>query len=141
MRDAPSQTGDRPCARVLVVEDEWLISEEVEETLHDAGYDVVGPVPSVASALSLIEAERIDTAVLDIHLGKEKSFPVAQALASRAIPFVFVSGYSYNDMPSQFHDCPLLNKPVSPHNLLSQLKLLLANYKSRSFSPRPSSGD
>jgi DNA-binding response OmpR family regulator len=131
MRDASCQTDDRPCARVLVVEDEWLISQEVEVMLQDAGYDVVGPVPTVASALSLIEAERIDTAVLDIHLGREKSFPIAQALISRAIPFVFVSGYACDDLPLQFRACPLLSKPVNSNSLLSQLQTLLSNCKSR----------
>ena len=81
--------------RILVVEDEFLLMEDLCRDLQDAGAVVVGPAPSVAQALALIETEpAIDAAILDVNLGGEMAFPVADALQRRDCPFVFTTGYS-----------------------------------------------
>jgi CheY-like chemotaxis protein len=80
--------------RVLLVEDEFLIAEDLASVLSAAGATVVGPAYTVAGALSLIESgDALDGAVLDVNLKGEAVFPVADALLSRSIPFVFTTGY------------------------------------------------
>ncbi|WP_261404766.1 response regulator [Chenggangzhangella methanolivorans] len=80
--------------RILLVEDEAMIAMLVEDMLLDGGAEVVGPAGGVKAALAVIaETDAIDGALLDVNLGGEQSFEVADALAARNIPFVFVTGY------------------------------------------------
>lgn len=98
---------------VLAVEDEYLIAEELRRGLEDAGATVLGPVPSVARALALVDAEggTIDGAVLDVNLGSEKVFPVADALTRRKIPFLFVTGYGESAVPERYRHVVRCEKP------------------------------
>jgi DNA-binding response OmpR family regulator len=77
---------------VLVVEDEPLIAMELRKVLREAGFRVLGPVPSVNRALDLLRTERPDTAVLDVTLANEKVTPVAVLLRSMGVPFVLATG-------------------------------------------------
>jgi CheY-like chemotaxis protein len=86
----------------------------------------VGPAPGVSEAVSLITSHAIDVAVLDINLGDENSYPIASELERRDIPFVFVTGYSSGDLPSQFASRPLLAKPVEELKVLAVLSALSA---------------
>jgi len=79
-------------ARVLVLEDSALMAELIKDVLLDAGAIVVGTRQSVAGALQLLALQDLDLACLDVDLGTEDSFPVADALVDRCIPFVFVTG-------------------------------------------------
>lgn len=81
--------------RTLIVEDEALIALSLEEMAQDAGCAVVGPVGNVDEALSIIQSQPIDMALLDFNLGGETSLPVAHALRSRGVPFTFLTGYNY----------------------------------------------
>jgi len=112
-------------ARVLVLEDEWLIAEQIGGALAQAGYEIVGPVGRVRQAMDLLEREAVDLAVLDINVHEDRSFQVADRLAETATPFVFVSGYSDLEMPHSFSDRPLLQKPVDPDNLCRLMNHLL----------------
>lgn len=84
---------------VLVVEDEYFIADAMQRGLRKAGARVVGPAASVAEALALLQAEPVDGAVLDLNLDNEKTFPVADALEARGIPFLFATGYNLADIP------------------------------------------
>src|SRR3954454_7390819 len=77
-------------ARVLVVEDEFVIALEVEFLLRDFGCEVLGPVPSVVRALELLGRERPDAALLDLNLLDGMAVPVAELLASRRVPSALV---------------------------------------------------
>ena len=77
-------------SRVLVVEDEWLIADEVCHQLLKAGYRVVGPAPSVQEALSFIDEDEVDAALLDYRLNDEDSYEIAEELAAHDIPFELV---------------------------------------------------
>jgi CheY-like chemotaxis protein len=80
--------------RILIVEDEYIIAADLAQLLEGLGVTVIGPVGSVADALALLAGEpAIDAAVLDVTLGTEKIFPVADALRARGVPFVFATGY------------------------------------------------
>jgi DNA-binding response OmpR family regulator len=107
---------------ILIVEDEWLIAEDYASTLRQAGYQIVGPCPSVQAAFSAMETELIDAALLDVQLHDEMSFPIAERLQARNIPFAFLSGYSRQHLPSEIGLCDLLAKPVAKATLLATIK-------------------
>ncbi len=110
--------------RVLVVEDEAMLALEVAEQLEQAGFHVIGPAFSVGNALSVLEMQGCDSAVLDVHLGEQTSAPVALALTSRRIPFVALSGYGRDELPVEFRHSPLLTKPADSSHLIRALRSL-----------------
>ena len=99
--------------RLLLVEDEYMIAADLALSLEHYGVEVVGPAGSVEDALALIEADRaIDAAVLDINLGGERVYPVAEALVRRGVPFVFATGYDAWAVPPAYAEAPRCEKPV-----------------------------
>lgn len=98
-------------ARVLVVEDELLVAMMVEDYLRDMGYDVVGPAPGLDRALTLARTEAIDFAVLDINLRGMASFPVADILTERGIPFIFATGSGRDAVADRHRGALVLHKP------------------------------
>jgi CheY-like chemotaxis protein len=108
--------------RVLVVEDELLLAMDYEEILQGAGFTVLGPFARQAGALSLLERERPDAALLDLNLAGESSTRVAEALAELGVPFIVVSGYGEQTArePS-VADAPRLEKPVSAQALVQAI--------------------
>lgn len=113
--------GQRASARVLIVEDDALAAEALQMSLEDAGYGTLAPADSVAAALDTIEHHDIDAALLDIHLGGELVFPVADKLAACGVPFVFVTSYGRGDIPVEHRDRPLVAKPFHDYEVLSGL--------------------
>ncbi len=103
--------------RIMVVEDEPLLAMASADLLADSGCAVAGPVSSVKQGMQLIEQEAIDGAILDINLRGEMVFPLADALAERSIPFVYVTGYG-KLLRACNHGRPVLQKPYSNQQLL-----------------------
>jgi len=100
---------------ILVVEDEYLLAADLAQTLEELGAVVVGPAATVERALALVEAEdRLDGAVLDLNLGGERAYPVADALVARGVPFVFVTGYDDGVVPAAHVQAPRCEKPFDP---------------------------
>jgi CheY-like chemotaxis protein len=98
--------------RILVVEDEFLIAMNLVDALENAGSFVLGPVASVAKAISKIESEaHIDAAVVDVNLGGSLAFPVADMLVARKIPFIFTSGYEDNVLKTRYSQVKNCLKP------------------------------
>lgn len=97
--------------RVLVVEDEPLIAMLVQEWLEELNCSVVGPAASVAGALELIAGVELHGAVLDVSLGKEESFPIADELKKRGVPFAFATGYGIEGLDARFVGAEVLAKP------------------------------
>jgi CheY-like chemotaxis protein len=102
--------------RILVVEDEIFVAMLVESLLLDLGCDVVGPAASVADALALASDERLDAAVLDVNLGNERVFPVADSLSASSVPFVFVTGYDRGALTETYASHPMIRKPFEPQD-------------------------
>ena len=98
--------------RILVVEDEYLIADDLCHALGEAGATVVGPATSVAQALALIGEESIDGALLDVNLNGEQGYPVADMLAGRCVPFVFATGYGAGTLPERFAGVTVCCKPI-----------------------------
>ena len=102
----------RAC-RIIVVEDEYMLAEDLESELLDAEAIILGPVGTVSDALALIESEHeIDGAILDVNLGGEMVFPVADVLVSRRVPLVFTTGYDASVIPRRFQSVMRCEKPV-----------------------------
>jgi DNA-binding response OmpR family regulator len=104
--------------RILLVEDEIIIAMLMTDDLTDAGYEVVGPVGRLEQAVDMAKRQTFDLAVLDGNLHGEKVFPVADVLVGRGIPFLFLTGYSSNDMPKRFFKHTVLQKPIVLEHLL-----------------------
>ncbi|QDZ02116.2 response regulator [Nitratireductor mangrovi] len=109
---------------ILIVEDEALLALGLEQDLQDAGYQTVGPYRTLADARRAASEETIDAGILDINLNGELSYPVAEQLLRRGIPFLFVSGYGGESIPEDFRHFPRLAKPYDPADLMRRLKEL-----------------
>jgi len=120
------ESGQAVGKRVLLVEDEWLIALEHASRLRDAGYEIVGPVPSVAAALGRLAEQAVDAAVLDVRLHGHDTFALGDALQARAIPFVFVTGVAREVLPARFSGRHVLQKPLATGVIETVLKGLLA---------------
>jgi CheY-like chemotaxis protein len=111
--------------RLLVVDDEILVGMMAAEELDELGYAVLGPASSVREALRLAATGRIDGALLDWKLRGEPCVPVAELLAARGIPFIFLTGYDEIPDP-RFHGTVVLRKPFSIHQLKHAVVEMLA---------------
>lgn len=108
--------------KILLVEDEYFIAQDMTRVLQEKGAEIAGPVPSVEDALNLIErTDRLDGAVLDINLRGHMAFPVADALIGRGVPFVFSTGYDDRQIPSRYGHVPRCEKPVDPLKIAQAL--------------------
>lgn len=113
---------------VLIVEDEYLLADDLSDALSDVGAKVVGPAGSIEQATALIlSREPIDVAILDVNLRGEMVFPVADALRQRGIPFAFATGYDRWALPERFSDVPRIEKPLRSERVTALLQPLVGN--------------
>jgi CheY-like chemotaxis protein len=110
--------------RILVVEDEMLIGMLLEDMLTDMGHEVAAVVPRLKDALTAVERESFDLAVLDVHLHGESAFPVADALIAKGVPFIFATGYGERGLPDSYRGRPVLQKPFARDDLDRLLKTI-----------------
>ena len=111
--------------RVLVVEDEFLISLTTVEFLESLGCEVVGPAARLAAAFELAQSEALDAAVLDINIAGDMVWPVAEVLRRRGIPFIFLSAHPrLGEFPMPFAAIPHLEKPLEQNRLLRELSAI-----------------
>lgn len=108
--------------RVLVIEDEVTIAEQIKFFLEDAGMLVAGPFGTLAKARDAAMSAEFDVAVVDINLGGEDSYPVVDQLAKRGIPFILTTGYAPEEMPAKYAAYPSLTKPFEPQALLDAIE-------------------
>jgi CheY-like chemotaxis protein len=114
-------------SRILVVEDEYYLADEARLILSHVGADIIGPVPTVAQAKAVMDANtRIDGALLDVNLRGELVFDLADALQARGIPFAFATGYDGDVLPDRFANRLVLSKPVRPELLIEAFRDLIA---------------
>jgi CheY-like chemotaxis protein len=108
--------------RILLVEDEYLIAQDMARTFAAAGATVIGPAATLAEALRLVAASgTLDGAVLDINLRGEQVYPVADALITRGVPFVFATGYKSELIPPRFEHHRRCEKPCLPDQVAAVL--------------------
>ena len=112
--------------RVLVVEDEYLIRMLVEDMLTDLGYTIAAAVGTIAEASKVATGGEFDIAILDVNVDGEEIYPVADILAQRGLPFVFVTGYGEGSLLAKYRSRPALQKPFQSEQLKDLLASLLA---------------
>jgi CheY-like chemotaxis protein len=116
----------REARRVLIVEDEFLVAMLLEDFLLNLGHRVVASVARVDAATRLAARAKIDLAILDINLSGVPSFPVAEILRRRGIPFVFATGYGADGLSAEFRNEPALRKPYELRDLRRAIEEALA---------------
>ena len=104
--------------RVLVVEDDYFIADEICTTLRNGGAEVLGPSPDLEHGLEVVRNEHLDCAVLDINLHGDLAFSLANELRKRGTPSIFATGYDQSVLPGAFSDSVRLEKPVNLNELL-----------------------
>ena len=108
--------------RVLIVEDEFLLADDLARALKAAGGHPVGPASTIRQAEDLIKRERVDAAIVDLNLNGEMASEFAEGLASRNLPCLIVSGYAHDGLPETVSTIPRIEKPVSPAAVLKVLE-------------------
>lgn len=103
--------------KVLIVEDEGMVALMLEDMLGDLGFSIAASVGHLSKATEVAEQIAIDLAVLDVNLGGHLSFPVAEVLTRRGIPFIFSTGYGRDGLPQELAYAPVLAKPYSADDL------------------------
>lgn len=97
--------------RIFIVEDEFFAAILLEEDLRTAGWSTLGPFTTLNQARGAAKTEQFDLAILDVNLDGEMVYPLADDLAARGIPFIFLSGYLSRDLPERFKATPKISKP------------------------------
>ena len=100
--------------KVFVVEDESLVAMQLEDMLLDAGCELVGLAMRVNRALEMLDGDpAVDVAILDVNIGGDKVYPVAEQLRERGISIVFATGYGRAGVEDAWQDCQILQKPYT----------------------------
>lgn len=116
---------------ILILEDEMLIALDIEQMLTELGHRIEALCSRVPAALVAAGQSRVDFAVLDINVAGVPSFPVAQVLRARGVPFLFLSGYGAWGLIDGFTDAPVLTKPFNKSDLALMVLSALATEATR----------
>jgi len=117
---------------VLVVEDDFLLALDLEATLEGAGAEVVDICQTLDDALARADSDDFAVAVLDFGLRSDSVTPLARRLARREVPFILYTGMARGEPRlMEWKDYPIVEKPASPHMLVSAIRTMLAR------EPRP----
>ena len=111
--------------RLLLVEDETLILLNLKSTLNDLGWEVAHMAAKIGTAIDIARTGSFDAAIIDINLDGSMTYPVADILKARAIPFAFTTGYGKNGIDTAYSKVPILPKPFSRDQLETLLNGLL----------------
>jgi DNA-binding response OmpR family regulator len=112
--------------RVLIVEDEYFLANDIERSLQSLGAEVAGPVGYLRDGLTILnESSGLDGAILDVNIAGEMIFPLARELQRRRLPFVFTSGYDPVMIGPEFADTPLFEKPIDIVAMVARLSEMI----------------
>lgn len=111
----------------LIVEDEMLVLMGIEDMFADLGCRAVTTAATIDQAIAMIDSKSFDLATLDLNLGGDRSYRVADALAEHGIPFAFSTGYGDHGLPAKYASRPVLKKPYNCHQLETLLTSLIAS--------------
>jgi DNA-binding response OmpR family regulator len=114
--------------RIFIVEDEYFLADDIGRACRALGADIAGPVGDLNDALSILhDGSVLDAAVLDVNIRSEMIFPVARELKARNVPFLFTTGYDKVTISPEFHDVPILEKPIDMPAMAQRLAALIAD--------------
>lgn len=112
--------------KILVVEDEYLIADDLSALLVEAHAEVIGPVASLPAAIRLVSnVERIDAAVLDVNLRGVDVFPLVDELRGRGVAIMFLTGYGVNNIPDDYAGIARCEKPMGTANVVETLREMI----------------
>ncbi|UGV26845.1 response regulator [Rhodopseudomonas boonkerdii] len=112
---------NQPGGAVFLVEDEVMIRMMVADMLEELGYRIAAEAGEINEAIRLAGSAEFDVAILDVNVNGKVISPVAEALAARNKPFIFVTGYGAQGLPEEFRDRPALQKPFQMETLAQML--------------------
>jgi DNA-binding response OmpR family regulator len=114
-------------AKILIVEDNYLLAEVVCDFVSDCGMEPIGPATGLDRALVYARETPLDGAILDINLDGRLSFPICSVLRQRGIPFCFLTAYGdLSLVPQQFRAVPLVSKPFESDEMRTALATMLS---------------
>ncbi len=112
--------------RVLVIEDEYFLADDIVQALTSLGAAVVGPYGDLDEAINAVDRDIvIDAAIMDINLREEMVFPLARLLRARKVPLVFTTGYDSESVVPDLKDVRLWGKPLDIKAMTRELASLL----------------
>jgi CheY-like chemotaxis protein len=103
--------------QILVVEDESMVAMMIEDMLEDLGHKVIATSGRMPDASKLVSDGHADLAILDVNLNGEETYPLADSLAARQIPFIFATGYGSSGIKAEWSGVPVLQKPFQSREL------------------------
>jgi CheY-like chemotaxis protein len=112
---------------VLLVEDEMIVSMLIEDMLADLGCTVVGPAFNLGDGMRLARSAQVDCAVLDVNLGGERVFPLADLLQEKGARIIYATGYGRAGLRAQDQARPVLQKPFRESELERTLAAVVAS--------------
>jgi DNA-binding NarL/FixJ family response regulator len=112
--------------RVLVIEDEFMVTVLIQDTLADIGCEVIGMAAHFDDAVEKIRSLSFDVAILDVNLNGRQTFAIAETLAQRGAAFVFATGYAAAALPESLQNIPIVQKPFQQRDLERALRAVLA---------------
>jgi CheY-like chemotaxis protein len=122
----PVSSGPLSGRRILVVEDEYFLADDIDRALKSLGARVVGPFGELPNASQIVDGDvAIDAAIVDINLQEEMVFPLARMLRARGIPFMFTTGYDRTSIGAEFQDIRLWEKPLDIAAMTRELTNLI----------------
>jgi DNA-binding response OmpR family regulator len=108
--------------RVLILEDEYFLANDLDRALRAQGAEVIGPIPELSEAMSLLhQHDGFDVAVIDINLRDELAYSIADELVPRDIPFVFATGYGSEQIPKRFQNIKSWQKPYDIADIVAHI--------------------
>jgi DNA-binding response OmpR family regulator len=107
--------------RILIVEDEMMVALDLEDMIAEFGHEVAATAMRIEAALDHARETPIDFAILDVNVAGRMSFPVAEALMERGVPFIFATGYGVSVLPERLKDQKTLQKPFRRSDLQSAI--------------------
>lgn len=111
---------------VFVVEDQFLIAQDLRAVIERARGTVLGPASSRKDAMPIARDGEMDAAILGIQLDDGTCVEIARILKGRDIPYVVVTGYNRDAIPPELRDAPFLAKPVRREELIQAIAGLRA---------------
>jgi len=113
--------------RVLVVEDEYYLADDLAQAITRSGAEVVGPVGSLQEAEAIVDVRQFDVAVLDMNLRGRMAHDLADRLRDAGVPFLLTTGYNESSIPERFRDVPRIEKPFNVELVVQSLGSVTAS--------------
>lgn len=110
--------------RILILEDEYFIANDLERALKAQGVKVIGPFAKLSEAMRQVARDEIDAVVMDVNLRDESAYSVSDELARQHIPFIFATGYSAKTIPNRFRHVTRWEKPYDVTDVVNDLARL-----------------